>query len=196
MAELYAHSPLAGDAHPIRWSNKAIRLAELDDQGLVRLQGPGDEAAFLRAAEDILGVALPATPCTSSAGGDIRCLWLNPEEWLLVTPLSAEDKLAASLELLVSRFNALVTLNTDARIGIRIEGRLAAELLAKGSTQDFHPGAYPPGRCTIARFNGTPVILLRGADAAFDLYVDRSMARHTWDWMVDAVGEFNGTSGS
>jgi len=185
-----AFSALRGSAGQAQWISNAIQITELLGQGLVRLQGPGADMAFNASVAESIGICLPQTPCTSTGSDELRCLWLNPREWLLITSETEEISLTQKLDACCGDYNALVTLNTDTRCGMRIEGDAAEQLLAKGCTLDFHPSGFPVGKCTITRFNSLPVILLRTTNTCFDFYVDRALVEHAWHWLVDASIEF------
>jgi sarcosine oxidase subunit gamma len=194
MDELRATSALSalhGSDNRALLNGKALQMAELVDQGLVRLQGPGADETFCASVKEAIGLPLPQKPCTLTSTDTLRCLWLNPTEWLLITGQAEESGLIEQFETCTGDHTALVTLNTDSRCGIRIEGEMVEQLLSKGCTLDFHLSAFPVGKCTVARFNSLPVILVRGAESRFDFYIDRTLVEHAWHWLADAAVEFN-----
>ena len=70
MSELSYNSPLAGAAEP---PGLSISLREIPDRGMIDLRGLASDPAFMSAARDALGVALPTTPRTSATGVTSRC---------------------------------------------------------------------------------------------------------------------------
>ena len=185
-----AFTTLRGNNDRARLHYKSLQMTELVGQGLVRLQGPGTDKAFNNSVTEAISVSLPQAPCTSTGSDELSCLWLNPKEWLLITSEDEENNLVEQLEGCTADYNALVTLNTDSRCGIRIKGEMAEQLLSKGCTLDFHLSGFPVGKCTITRFNSLPVILLREAESRFCFYIDRTLVEHAWHWLADAATEF------
>lgn len=185
-----ALSALHSGAAIAEWRCEQLDLQEITGRALVRLQGPGSNTTFRQRVADLVGVTLPTQPCHSSSAGGMHWLWLNPNEWLLVAPLEKEEQILSTLAPLMNEFVALVTCNTDSRVAIGVEGRVAADLLSKGCTLDLHASAFSAGQCTVTRFADVPVIIHRTSPTAFDLYVDRSLAHYLWDWLVDAASEF------
>ena len=51
---------------------------------------------FMDAAKNALGLALPTEPRTSAGKGDIVCLWMSPDQWLITCPRKAVDALCAA----------------------------------------------------------------------------------------------------
>jgi sarcosine oxidase subunit gamma len=77
MSELSYDSPLAAVSAP---SGLAISLREIPDRGMIDLRGLASDASFMAAAREALGVALPTTPRSSAAWGDVRVLWLSVDQ--------------------------------------------------------------------------------------------------------------------
>ena len=71
MSELSYNSPLAGVTAPA--DGLAISIREIPDRGMIDLRGLASDPAFMSAAHDVLGVALPTAPRTSASWGDVRC---------------------------------------------------------------------------------------------------------------------------
>jgi sarcosine oxidase subunit gamma len=191
MPDLAARSALA-DLHSVdnavSFDNAGVRFKELPLQGMVRLQGPGGDPAFLQQ----VAKALLALPKTGETSGDdqLRCHWLTPSEWLFVMPAEGEFDVIKSLQPALAGRNALATMITDSRCAIAISGSCARELLSKGCALDLHRDKFPVGRCTITRFFAVPAMLLRVGEDRYELVVDRAQSGFVWDRLVDAAGEF------
>lgn len=188
-----ALSALHKEAGFAQWQRDQLCLQELTDRALVRLQGPGEDMAFRQRVTELLGVTLPEKACHASSTETIDCLWMNPNEWMLWSTLEEEDQILERLAPLMDEFVALVTRNSDSRVGINVCGEAVTDLLSKGCTLDLHRSAFTVGQCTVTRFAEVPVILHRLTEESFDLYVDRSLAHYLWDWLVDAGSEFDCT---
>jgi len=173
-----------------KWQNANITIEEIVATGLVRLQGQGNNNDFLKAAESILGVALPTKACTATANDTYRCMWLNPNEWLISMPIEQELDALEKLITLQNDFMSLATLNTDSRVGFTISGNEVVELMSKGCSLDMH-SKFVVDSCTVTKFAEIPVILDHVKQAKYNIYVDRGLAHYLWDWMIDASIEFN-----
>ena len=51
----------------------------------INLRGNLDNKDFATKAGKILGMILPKESCSTSTNENISCLWLGPNEWLLVS---------------------------------------------------------------------------------------------------------------
>ena len=69
-------------------TDNGVELSIRDDLGHLNLRGnPGDKT-FRKAAESVLGQALPVEPNTISIGKQ-QVFWLGPDEWLVTGPATA-----------------------------------------------------------------------------------------------------------
>lgn len=133
-----------------------------------------------------VGATLPAP---------LRCLCLAPGEWWLVR----DERLAAGIdERLATELTAQGAVLIDSTDGIgalSVRGPWARDVLSKGCGLDFHPQAFPVGRCARTRFARLPVIVDHTDGASsFHLYVPRSYLAFLADWFADAVVEFDASS--
>lgn len=120
----------------------------------------------------------------------LHALCLSPCEWLLVLDepcASSVNRLSATpLEVGVLLLNV-----TDGLAALRVRGRAARDVLAKGCGLDFYPQAFPAGRCARTRLAQMPVVIdCIDEFPSFDLYVARSHQRFLGDWLEDAAAEF------
>lgn len=171
-----------------RFTNGSITLEELPLLGMIRLQGPAGDAEFLDEVEQAV-IPIPAYGKIST-NADMSCLWLTPKEWLIVTPAGGEDDVLTALAPVLQERVALATMITDSRLALEISGSCAAELLSKGCALDLHRSKFEVGHAAITRFAKTVAMIARLQHDRYQLYVDRSHARYTWEWLVDAATEF------
>jgi sarcosine oxidase subunit gamma len=78
---------------------------------------------------------------------------------------------------------------------IRIAGPDARAMLAKLSSLDLHPAAFPAGAAAATSIDHTSVNLWRGSDlpdgqAVFNLLVFATFAQSLWHTMLDAAAEY------
>ena len=192
MTKLSAQSALAhlhGDSDGVSFRNAGIALQEIPLLGMVRLQGPGDDAEFCNSVE-ALTIPLPG-PCQSSGDDKLRCLWLTPKEWLFITPCDSESALVQRLAPALQGKLAIATPISDSRLALAVSGSKASQLLSKGCSLDLHHRQFIPGKTAVTRFAKVACMLTRTETDRFELVVDRSQAHYIWGWLVDAAGEFD-----
>ena len=168
-----------------------VVLSERPGRGQIDLRGEAEDAGFLGAVEQAIGLALPLAAGATASGGAATALWLGPNEWLVVTPPDGQGAAAEALRAALKDLWAAVTDVSDSRAVIGLSGRHAREVLMKGCSLDLHPRVFGPGRSAqsaVAR----ALVLLHQTDEApsYDLYVHRSFAEYLWLWLEDAAEEY------
>ena len=169
-----------------------IRLTEVPflTQLTLRL-APGTPAA--EAAAQVLGVSLPTVPNTTSASNDVHVLWMGPDEWLLLAPDGAAERLCEELEGALGAHHASVVDVSAHRTVIELAGADARELLLKGCSLDLHPRAFAAGQCAQSTLARAQVILLaRSDEPAYWVFVRASFAEYLAEWLLDAAAEYRG----
>lgn len=130
----------------------------------------------IAAAGVAFGVALPTQPCTAAIAGDHAALWLGPDEWLLLAPVSetvaVRQAFARDLALVP---HALVDIS-HRQTGLRLDGPGVARLLNAGVPLDLSLGAFPVGMVTRTIFEKAEIVLWRTGPEAFRIEVWRSFA--------------------
>lgn len=160
-------------------------MFESNAKGFLNLRGAVPD---LRAGvASILGVDVPATPCTFVRAEAVAIYWLGPDEWLAMVPNGRETELAARLRDAVAGHCAIADVS-----GGHVLFSLAADaraVLAQSSPCDFHPRAFPPGRCRQTIFAKTHALIAANADDCFDLIVRRSYADYVRAWLATCLRE-------
>ena len=159
-------------------------LAQLD----VQLEPHGPAARRIASA---LGAPLPTEPNSVAEAGDLRVLWLGPEEWLVTGP---DGSAAATAVLLGAALRdgpgSVVDVSAN-RTTLELSGRCAREVLEKGCALDLHPRVFAPGACAQTLLAGVNVILHQvDAEPTYRLLVRGSFARYVSDWLLDAMEEY------
>ncbi|MBM3571545.1 MAG: sarcosine oxidase subunit gamma [Alphaproteobacteria bacterium] len=189
-----ARSPLGQLADAAETSTNGpagVVLAERAFLGKLVLRGEPSDGNFLAAAQSALGIDLPTRPNTASDGAGLTALWLGPNEWLVVTPPGGETAPAIGLKVALSGHHAAVTDVSDARTVVRVSGRHAREVLAKGCPIDLHERSFAPGRVAQSVVARAGVILHQvDATPSYDLYVLASFSAYLWNWLTDSALEF------
>ncbi len=151
--------------------------------GFVNLRGNADEPAFTERVAGALGQPLPTEPNTISIAGR-RVYWLGPDEWLIRCDIEEAAELAAALEAAVDGLHSAVNDVSGGNVAIDLAGASVRELLARGSTFDFHPRVFRPGDCAQTGLAKAGVLVGQLDDApTFELVVRRSFADYLLRWL-------------
>jgi sarcosine oxidase subunit gamma len=184
-----AHLGLAAKATAAEGAD--IVMGERSHRCQINVRGDARDTAFTDALHSVTGLQLPPTANSFTTSGELTCLWLGPNEWLIVGPGRCEHEMAGRLRSAFGDLHAAVTDVSEARTAIAIAGPRARELLAKGTSIDLHPRVFGPGRCVQAGFAGANIILRQTEETpAFEILVLNSFAEHLWVWLVGACREF------
>jgi sarcosine oxidase, subunit gamma len=184
MVELTRTSPLA---HRSTADALSIAMREISSRGMIDLRGITTDRKFMSAAKSVLGFDLPKAPRTSAGFGDIKALWLSPDQWLILCNGDKTAELHAELVKELGSTHSLAVNVSDMRAVIRLEGEGVRETVMKGSTLDLTDGSYTPGTVRRLRFAEIAALLHVVEDTVIDLYVFRSYADYTWEFLLKAA---------
>ena len=184
MLEARYESPLASRSAS---TDTSVTIREISERGMIDLRGAATDKKFMAAAKATLGVDLPKAPRTSTTWGDIKVLWLSPDQWLVTCPRAKAQALADQLSSDLAGIHSLAVNVSDMRAIIRLEGEGCREVLMKGSTLDLTDGDYVPGTVRRMRFAEIAALLSIVEDSIIDIYVFRSYADYTWNFLVKAA---------
>jgi sarcosine oxidase, subunit gamma len=140
----------------------------------------------------VRGATLPTTPNTWVPAGDGRLLWLGPDEWLVTSPGTAPEALEAELAEVLRPVGGVAVDVSAQRIGLRITGARAREVLAKGCAIDLHPRAFGRDSSAQTTLGQAGVVLLALGDDGqdFAVLVRSSFAGYLATWLLDASLEY------
>lgn len=161
----------------------ALTLRELRPGSIVQIAAwPETLSGVQTAISELLGVTAP--PVGSGAASDrVALLAVAPGRYLV----SAEAAdLAERFESALPSSEGAVTDLSHGRAILRLEGKAAASVLAKGVAIDLAPGAFPAGRVAQTAVHHIDVTIFRRAEEAFDLWVLRGFAEAMAEWLLDA----------
>ena len=180
MSELSYNAPLAGVTAP---AGLSISIREIAERGMIDLRGLTSDASFMAAVRSVLGVELPVKPRTSVSWGDVKVLWLSTDQWLILSSRSKSYELHAQLRAALQGIHSLVVDVSDMRAIIRLEGEGCREVLMKGTSLDLLDKEYVQGCCRRMRYAEIAALLDVVEDNVFDIYVFRSYAHYTWNFL-------------
>jgi methylglutamate dehydrogenase subunit D len=166
----------------------ALRMGMRRDWQLVQLGTYGARTEALNATlRATLGVALPVSTSEVLRHGRHRLYRLAADQYWIVTDDAA---VPAALARAVPADIASLTVLSHARVRIALQGSAAVALLGKLVSVDLRPQSFAVGRFAQTGLHHVGVLLERlGADS-FELYVLRTYATSTWEWMIDAALPF------
>ncbi|MDH6108374.1 sarcosine oxidase subunit gamma [Kitasatospora sp. MAP12-15] len=182
LADVFAARSTAGE--------RGVRLREVPFLAQLNLQLFPHSSAAERIAS-ALGEPLPTAPNTAVRAGDLRVLWLGPQEWLLIGPDGSAPATADLLRAaLADQPGSLVDVSAN-RTTLELAGPAAREVLEKGCALDLHPRSFGPGHCAQTLLSKVGVILHQlDAEPTYRLLVRGSFAQYLADWLLDAMEEY------
>lgn len=191
MADTQRKSPLSHRTALGPAAGYAVQIEEVTGRGMIDLRGNPDDPSFMAAAQKAIGLELPTEPRTSATKGKVSVLWLSIDQWLITMPIDSCDKMLASLQKETGTLFALACDVSDARAIIRLEGKGVREVLIKGTSVDLTKPEFVKGvvrRMTFAEIAAMCHIVGTSPDV-IDLYVFRSYADYTWEWLEATATE-------
>ena len=168
-----------------------VKLEERAYTGKVTLRGNPDDASFMKAVEDVIGVALPTKALSFAEGKTYTACWMGPDEWLLLTPEDGQNALVAALNGALESFHKSVVDVTDYYVIMRLSGQNAREIITNSCPLDVHPSKFSAGMCTNTKYARASIFLMQMDDTpTYDVMVRWSMADYLWNYFVDGSREF------
>ncbi|TPM32231.1 sarcosine oxidase subunit gamma [Mesorhizobium sp. B2-2-2] len=168
-----------------------VSLSETRNFDLVQVMARrGKGAEMAKAAKARFGVAAPEAPKAVQTA-DATLIWSGPDQFFVLSQGGRHG-----IEKLAQAFAASGSLSdqSHARVLISIYGGKAREMLAKLSSIDLHPEAFPVGAAAATSMDHTSVTLWRGEDrngqAVFNLLVFATFAESLWHTILDSAAEY------
>ncbi|WP_027036068.1 sarcosine oxidase subunit gamma [Mesorhizobium ciceri] len=183
---------LVAGVHGARRIEADVSLTEIRNFDLVQLmarRGKGTDLA--KAAKARFGVVPPDAPKVVQTP-DATLIWSGPDQFFV---LSKGGK--HTVRTLAPALSGPASLSdqSHARVLISISGAKARTMLAKLSSIDLHPDAFPVGAAAATSMDHTSVTLWRGNDrtngqAVFNVLVFATFAESLWHTMLDSGAEY------
>jgi len=174
-------------AHRTEPTNTYVGLREITTRGMIDLRGLASDRKFMAAMKATLGVDLPKTPRTSHSFGNIKALWLSPDQWLILCARDKAAELTAELTKALAGIHSLAVDVSDMRCIIRLEGEGAREVMMKSTSLDFTDEDFTPGFVRRVRFAEIAALFNMVEEHVIDVYVFRSYANYAWDFLLKAA---------
>ncbi|MER8726440.1 sarcosine oxidase subunit gamma [Mesorhizobium sp. M0904] len=175
-----------------RGTAAGVSLTEIRNFDLIQVMARRGKAAELaKAAETRFGVAAPNAPDAVRVP-DATLIWSGPDQFLVLSKggIHAMEKLSQAFSQ-----SASLSDQSHARALISVSGGKARSMLAKLSSLDLHPAAFPAGTAAATAVDHTSINLWRGNDrpdgqGVFNLLVFATFAESLWHTMLDAAAEY------
>ncbi|WP_420404717.1 sarcosine oxidase subunit gamma [Nisaea sp.] len=178
-----------GDFGATPFNGPGIHLAERAPLSVVQVEtGAERTGELIEATGTTLGITPSQVPNAATGTGRPRILGTGTGRWIVVEPESRD--LAGILRAALPESTAVTDLS-HARVCLRLSGREARTLLAKGCSIDLHPDAFRPETSRMTSlFHSAVLIDCRSAGPVYDIYVHRSYAVHLFEMLLDGALEF------
>jgi sarcosine oxidase, subunit gamma len=182
MDELKRISPLPDKDRNFTIPN--FQLRELEGVTKLRVQVLRARGNRTAAADPL---KLPSSPNTT-CGEDPIALWRAPDDWLVYSPALDEDDLSRWVDAVESTSPLILTDVSSASAVLELQGPRTIDILMRDCTLDLDGDAIKPGSCAQTLFAQTTIVIHRPETPdTWRLFVERSVTRHVWDWLVDSA---------
>jgi methylglutamate dehydrogenase subunit D len=166
-----------------------LRLGEARGRGLLQVAAfPGSTTELEKALRTTLRTDLPSRVGQAISIGTRVLMRVGPEQFWIVMRDRAD--LPLDLGSVVGPTIGSVTQLSHSRSCIWIDGAGSREVLAAGLPVDLHPETFRLDFFALTGLHDTPILVHRSADRRYELYVLRTFAQWTWEWLVDAALPF------
>jgi sarcosine oxidase subunit gamma len=145
------------------------------------------DGAMERAARALGVDALPTANCVRECSLG-SCLWVRPDEWLLVGDPAARASAIAALESAIGPDDGAVVDISESRVVLELSGARSRDVLASCCPLDLHPRVFAEGRCAQSLVGKAPVLLQLLSDPPrWRLLVRPSLVAYVTSWLGDAI---------
>jgi len=191
---LISQSALSGIASPGRFGKAegepGVLISERIGLGLATVACRKGKADALKAAvAKAYGVDLPESSAVAQ-GPAVSFIGQGPGQWLAVSETLANEALARDLAQRVAGL-ASISDQSGGRTVLRVSGKRARDVLAKGLPIDLDPRAFPLGSAATSVIALMGVQLWQGDDTrSYDIALFRSLSQSFWRWLTASAAEF------
>lgn len=181
-------SPFGDKGRDLPMTREGTTIAVAETPAAFVLQGNCRDGVYYKAAEDVLGLALPKLVSEVARSETYRAFWLGPDMWLLLAPAAEAVEASQKLAVLTARFlHASFIETTETRAWLRLEGPAARETLMKLTARDLRDSAFPIGACVGALLGPMHALMERVSEDAYLIAGPTSSAEFLATMMRDAL---------
>jgi sarcosine oxidase, subunit gamma len=170
-------------------------LTEQNDKAIINLRGNAQDAAFVQAVQQALGVALPVAACSTNATADIRVAWVGPDDWFVIGAHGEQTRIENRLRAALERQHCAITDVSSGYFLVTLAGAKARDVLAQACPMDFHPAVFKAGKAVGTQFFKLGIYIWKLDETpTFELLVRRSFVDHFWQLIAHCTLEFAWTA--
>ena len=167
---------------------RRLRIGEVRGTSLVQIgTWPSVHAACAAAIARVCGCDPPESPRVATDRGVHRLYRIAPDQFWVATH---DPDVSATLAREVGATGSAVTVLTDARVRVAIDGIAAKPLLSRLVPIDLRDASFPVGSFSQTGVHHAPALLDRIGTDRYDLYVLATYAVSTWEWTLDQALPF------
>ena len=149
-------------------------------------------AAAARDLGSAFGADLSLTPMRAGTGEAGRAaLWLGPDEWMLIAPVSEHQALIDLVARVVIEPHSLVDVS-HRNAALTVSGSKVEAVLNAGNPLDLDVSAFPVGMCTRTLLGKCEIILWRTGPFTFHIEAFRSFMPYVHAYLTEAAREYTG----
>ena len=143
---------------------------------------------YMKICGKILNAILPTKPNTFTKNGNLKIIWLSPDEWLIT---NEDDNLFSKLKNEIGDLEASVTDVSENRTIVRLSGEKIYKLLSKFLVLDLEKSLPSESTCAQTLFAKVPILLLRNHNEnqvpEIDIFLNNSHANYVYNLIVDGT---------
>ena len=141
---------------------------------------------YMKICGKFLNAILPTKPNTFTKNGNLKIIWLSPDEWLIT---NEDDNLFSKLKNEIGDLEAGVTDVSENRTIVRLSGEKIYKLLSKFLVLDLEKSLTSESTCAQTLFAKVPILLLRNHDQnqvpEIDIFLNKSHANYVYNLIID-----------
>ena len=141
---------------------------------------------YMKICGKILNAILPTKPNTFTKNGNLKIIWLSPDEWLIT---NEDDNLFSKLKNEIGDLEASVTDVSENRTIVRLSGEKIYKLLSKFLVLDLEKSLPSESTCAQTLFAKVPILLLRNHNEnqvpEIDIFLNNSHANYVYSLIID-----------
>jgi sarcosine oxidase subunit gamma len=137
----------------------------------------------------VVGVDIPTTYNRFHTAGQRSCIWLGPDEWLILSENGTADEIRAELD--GPKFGHIAVVEvSDAFGSVTIKGPHTRDVLAKHCAIDFHPSVFTAGMAAQSLLSHAGVIITCIEEDKLMILGRTSFMPYILDLLEDAALEY------
>ncbi|MEP7384236.1 MAG: sarcosine oxidase subunit gamma family protein [Gemmatimonadota bacterium] len=162
-----------------------VQLIPQPARSVISVRARGE--ALDRVAQQLGLESLPG-PNRVAATSLGACLWVRPDEWLVIGEYAARQQAMAALEPAVGTDDGAVVDISASRVILELSGARARDVLASCCPLDLHPRVFTEGHCAQSVIGKAPILLqLVDRTPRWRIVVRPSLAAYVTSWLTDAM---------